>query len=130
MEYINYPMRWSKRRYSSWKEIKVDPIDDEIQVEYRKIFIIANEYIEENFIWNKENKRPFITQECFNSFINKVMDKNIILLDATYENYQFLRGVYGQEYFKDLRACGEDLLARYEQEYILRQQRLTNKKFL
>lgn len=114
-EYINYPMRCPKRRYNSWREIQVNVNEDVGQIIYQSVFIIYKEYLLENFPLDS-NSRPYISQDCFNSFVDKVMNKNIILLDATYENYAFLRKFYKAEHFNSTIGKKQELLY-YEQEF-------------
>lgn len=108
-EYINYPMICTKRRYSSWREIKVEAKEDVEQIIYEPIFILYKDYFLENFTLDLDN-HPCINQDCFDFFVDKIMNENIILLSATYENYMFLRNFYKAEEFKASLGKAQELL--------------------
>ena len=81
---------------------------------FNPVFIVYSEFFDEKFPWDEETNHPKVIQQCFDAYCEKMLDKNILLLDATYGNYRFLRQYFSVESFKDTRMGGENILEQYE----------------
>lgn len=88
------------------------------KAKYISVFIIYKEHLPNDCPWSEEIDHVSFSQKTYDAFSQKIFNKDMILLDATFKNYQFLRQFYEKESFADSRAGGKDMLTEFENRLI------------
>lgn len=121
MEYFYFPHEhmYAKNK-KPYRGLLIDSynLKQKKEMKYISVFIIYKEHLPNDCPWSEEIDHVSFSQKTYDAFSQKIFNKDMILLDATFKNYQFLRQFYEKESFADSRAGGKDMLTEFENRLI------------
>lgn len=121
MEYFYFPHEYAHvGNKKPYRGFLIDSQNSQLKEEMRyiSVFIIYKEHLPNDCPWDEETDHVSFSQKTYDAFSQKIFNKDMILLDATFKNYQFLRQFYEKESFADSRAGGKDMLTEFENRLI------------
>lgn len=95
------------------KDIDISQMNDEC-FKINKFFVITNNFDMQKKIKIQMGGKLLLDQNVYDSFINLMCNKSVIILDGNYNNFKFLRQRIGYEKFLDFNNIEEGAVANFE----------------